>query len=60
MLAGIGSMIGFGFFTEAIIVSVVTLLILLIVGFIEDKFPRLHGGLYSRNNGSNDKVKKEL
>ena len=60
MLAGIGSMIGFGFFTEAIILSVVTLLILLLIGLIEDRFPGLRGGLHARNNGNNDKVKKDM
>ena len=48
-------MIGFGFFTEAIILSVVTLVILLCVGIIEDRYPSLRGGLHSKNNGSNDK-----
>lgn len=60
MLAGIGSMIGFSFFIEAIILSVVTLLILLIVGLIEDKFPGLRGELYSKNNGVKDKGERNL
>lgn len=59
ILAGIGSMIGFGYFSEAIILSLVTLLILLGIGFIEEKFPGLRGGLYSKNSSSNDKGEKD-
>ena len=50
MLAGIGSMIGFGYFIEAIVLSVVTLLILIVIGVIEDKFPGLRGGPYSSHH----------
>lgn len=59
ILAGIGAMIGFGYFNEAIILSVVTLLILLGIGLIEDKFPSLRGGLYSKSNGNNTKENKD-
>ena len=60
ILAGIGSMIGFGFFAEAIILSVVTLFLLLLIGYIEDKFPHLRGGPYSRSNGNNNDEKKDM
>ncbi len=50
MLAGIGSMIGFGYFLEALILSVVTLMLLLVIGVIEDKFPGLRGGPYSKHH----------
>jgi len=57
ILAGIGSMIGFGNYIEAIILSVITLCILVIAGAIENKFPILHKGLYSTsdNNNKNNK-----
>jgi putative Mg2+ transporter-C (MgtC) family protein len=49
VLAGIGSMIGFGYFMEAIVTSILTVLILLGVGILENRFARLRGGLYSLN-----------
>ncbi|MBU2512257.1 MgtC/SapB family protein [bacterium] len=52
VLAGIGSMIGFSHFIEAIVISIVTLLILVGVGFIENRFSILRGGMYSKNGGS--------
>jgi len=48
MLAGIGSLIGFGYFREAVVLSVVTLAILVSIGFIENRFPNLRGGAYAR------------
>ena len=52
ILAGIGSMIGFGYFIEAIILSIATLFILVVVGIIENKFSKLRGGIYSKSNNN--------
>jgi len=35
---------------EAIVVSIITLSILVGIGFIENRFSSLRGGLYSKNN----------
>ena len=59
-LAGIGSMIGFGNYLEAIILSVITLCILVIAGLIENKFPGLHRDLYSQNGNNNIKNNKSI
>jgi len=50
VLAGIGSMIGFSYFMEAIVVSIITLLILVSIGLIENRYSRFRGGLYSKND----------
>ena len=50
VLAGVGSMIGFGYFVQAIVISLTTLLILVGIGFIEKRSSSLRGGLYSKNN----------
>ena len=50
VLAGVGSMIGFGYFVQAIVISLTTLLILVGIGFIEKRSSSLQGGFYSKNN----------
>lgn len=60
ILAGIGSLIGFGYFSEAIILSIVTFLILVVIGFIENKFPGLRGGIYSKSNGNQSKENSNI
>lgn len=60
VLAGIGSMIGFGYLMEAIVISLVTLLILVGIGIIENSFSILRGGLYSRSNENKIKKKENM
>jgi putative Mg2+ transporter-C (MgtC) family protein len=50
VLAGVGSMIGFGYFLQAIVISMITLSILVGIGFIEKRFSTFRGGLYSKNS----------
>ena len=50
VLAGVGSMIGFGYFVQAIVISLTTLLILVGIGFVENRSSSLRGGFYSKNN----------
>ena len=50
VLAGIGSMIGFGYQVEPVVLSLASLLILIIIGILENRVPALSGGIYSQNN----------
>ncbi|MFH2130636.1 MAG: MgtC/SapB family protein [bacterium] len=60
VLAGIGSMIGFGYFLESIVISVITLSILIGIGLIENRSPRLRGGVFNpKRNGENNGEEKE-
>ncbi|HOP47750.1 MAG TPA: MgtC/SapB family protein [Desulfobacteraceae bacterium] len=52
VLAGIGSMIGFNHFLEAIVIAVITLLFLFGIGVIENRFSSLRAGAHSRNGDS--------
>jgi putative Mg2+ transporter-C (MgtC) family protein len=60
VLAGVGSMIGFGYYMQAIVISMTTLLILVGIGFIENRSSRLRGGLYSKNSDDVSKEKEEM
>jgi putative Mg2+ transporter-C (MgtC) family protein len=57
VLAGIGSMIGFSYFMEAIVVSIITLSILIGIGSIENRFSGLRGGVYSKTDDAISKKK---
>jgi putative Mg2+ transporter-C (MgtC) family protein len=49
VLAGIGAMIGFGHHAEAIVLSVASLSILVLIGLLENRYSSLSGGIYTQN-----------
>jgi putative Mg2+ transporter-C (MgtC) family protein len=54
ILAGIGSMIGFAWYKEAILVSFTTITLLAGIRFTESKLPRLLRGIYTPENDKSD------
>ena len=59
-LAGIGLMIGFGYFMQAVVISIITLSIIVGIGFIENRFSSLRWGLYSKNGDAISKKKGNI
>ncbi|MBU0756105.1 MAG: MgtC/SapB family protein [Planctomycetes bacterium] len=58
VLAAIGSMVGFGSYSESVIISVVTVLVLSGIGVLEGKYPSLLTGSHSLNGVFNHRKDK--
>lgn len=58
ILAGIGAMIGYGWYKESIVVALITVTLLSGIKFVEGKFPDLLRGVYAPEKDENDTMKE--